>query len=302
MSILKNKIVASAERLFAEKGYESTSIQDIADDCSIAKGSVYKFFASKDDLYLEIIEVHFQRMMEETERIRERMQLPPRELFVEEIRFQLAYFLDHGFFVANSLKEKPAIASDKLGPHLFQKRARLLNLNRGVLLRRYGEAFEPYAWDAVIILQGMLKEYLHLIKTSAKPLSVPALAAYVSDRMDDLVAGLLARKSEPMLPGSMMKEFESEKPETLRESIERCGGLVLEQAASTIRELSVPNARKRELEQTLDLLMEEGRQREPRRFLITALLNELGTEHELAPYAARMRLWADQLQAEREGD
>ncbi|SFA73548.1 transcriptional regulator, TetR family [Cohnella sp. OV330] len=298
MSILKNKIVDSAERLFAEKGYEATSIQDIADDCSIAKGSLYKFFPSKEDLYIEIMEVHFARIMEDSERIRERTELSPRELFVEEISHQLDYFLNHGLFVANSLKEKPAIPGDKLGPLLFRKRARLINFNRGVLQRRYGEALEPHIWDAVMILNAMAKEYLHLMKTSAKPLSVTALAAYFADRMDDLVAGLLARKTEPMLPAGSMTEFESEQPESLRESIERCAGAVLEQAASTIRELSVPNARKRELEQILELLREEGEKEEPRRFLVTALLNELGTEHELAPYAARMRRWCEQLLAE----
>jgi len=295
MSILKNKIVESAERLFAEKGYEATSIQDIADDCSIAKGSLYKFFPSKEDLYIEIMEVHFARIMEESERIRERTELSSRELFVEEIRHQLDYFFSHGLFVNNPLKEKPPIAGDKLGPLLFRKRARLLNFNRGVLRRRYGEALEPHVWDAVIILNSMGKEYLHLMKTSAKPLSITALAAYFADRMDDLVAGLLARNAEPMLPANLMAEFESEKPETLEESIERCGAVVLEQAASTIRELNVPNARKRELEQILELLREEGRIQEPRRFLVTALLNELATEHELAPYAARMRLWSEKL-------
>ncbi|MDI4647729.1 TetR/AcrR family transcriptional regulator [Cohnella hashimotonis] len=295
MSILKNKIVESAERMFAEKGYESTSIQDIADDCSIAKGSLYKFFPSKEDLYIEIMEVHFTRIMEESERIRERTSLSPRELFVEEIRHQLDYFYNHGLFVANSLKEKPPISGDKLGPLLFRKRARLLNFNRGVLQRRYGEKLEPHIWDAVMMLNAMAKEYLHLMKTSAKPLSISALAAYFADRMDDLVAGLLARKAEPMLSADLMKEFESEQPESLREAIERCGAQVIEQATSTIRELSVPNARKRELEQIVGLLREEGEKEEPRRFLVTALLNELATEHELAPYAARMRRWAEQM-------
>lgn len=295
MSILKNKIIESAERMFAEKGYEATSIQDIADDCSIAKGSLYKFFPSKEDLYIEIMEVHFARIMEDAERIRERTELSSRELFVEEIRHQLHYFLNRGLFVANSLKEKPAIPGDKLGPLMFRKRAKLLNYNRDVLQRRYGEALEPHTWDAVMMLNAMAKEYLHLIKMFAKPISESALASYFADRMDDLVAGLLSRKAEPMLSADLMKEFETEKPETLQEAIERCGGLVLEQAASTIRELSVPNVRKRELEQILELLREEGEREAPRRFLVTALLNELATEHELEPYVAKMRRWAMQM-------
>lgn len=295
MSILKNKIIESAERMFAEKGYEATSIQDIADDCSIAKGSLYKFFPSKEDLYIEIMEVHFARIMEDAEQIRERTELSSRELFVEEIRHQLHYFLNRGLFVANSLKEKPAIPGDKLGPLMFRKRAKLLNYYRGVLQRRYGEELEPHTWDAVMILNAMAKEYLHLIKMFAKPISESALASYFADRMDDLVAGLLSRKAEPMLSTDLMKEFETEKPETLQEAIERCGGLVLEEAASTIRELSVPNARKRELEQILELLRDEGEKEKPRRFLVTALLNELATEHELEPYVTKMRRWAMQM-------
>ncbi|TNJ59087.1 TetR/AcrR family transcriptional regulator [Paenibacillus hemerocallicola] len=295
MSIFKKKIMASAERLFTEKGYEATSIQDIADDCSIAKGSMYKFFPSKEDLYIEILEDRHQTMIEETDRIHDNASLSPREQFVEEIAYQLGYFMSHGFFVTNSRRELPPQTNDRISPHIFRMRARLLNYNRLLLIRQYGEALEPYGWDAVIILNAIAKEYLYLITAKSKPLSVRELAVYIAERMDDLVAGMLARGSCPMLTRDQMTEYAVDEPETVRQSMERCKGMVFERVASTIRELSVPNVRKRELEQVLELLKEEAQQEEPRRFLLHALLNDLGAEHELMPYASQMRMWVEKL-------
>jgi TetR/AcrR family transcriptional regulator, cholesterol catabolism regulator len=49
------EILEAAARVFHEKGYESTSIQDIADEVGILKGSLYYYIRSKEDLLYEII-------------------------------------------------------------------------------------------------------------------------------------------------------------------------------------------------------------------------------------------------------
>ena len=50
----KEAIVRTAEKLFFEKGYEETSIQDILDALSISKGGFYHYFESKIALLEEI--------------------------------------------------------------------------------------------------------------------------------------------------------------------------------------------------------------------------------------------------------
>ena len=52
----KSEILEAAARVFHEKGYESTSIQDIADSVGILKGSLYYYITSKEDLLYEIIQ------------------------------------------------------------------------------------------------------------------------------------------------------------------------------------------------------------------------------------------------------
>jgi AcrR family transcriptional regulator len=52
----QSEILEAAARVFHEKGYESTSIQDIADAVGILKGSLYYYITSKEDLLYEILQ------------------------------------------------------------------------------------------------------------------------------------------------------------------------------------------------------------------------------------------------------
>lgn len=52
----KIQILDAAEKLFFEKGYEQTSIQDILDALSLSKGGFYHYFDSKQSMLGEICE------------------------------------------------------------------------------------------------------------------------------------------------------------------------------------------------------------------------------------------------------
>lgn len=49
------EILASAARLFFEKGYHATTIEDVARDVGILKGSLYYYIDSKEDLLYELL-------------------------------------------------------------------------------------------------------------------------------------------------------------------------------------------------------------------------------------------------------
>lgn len=48
------RLIAAATRLFAEHGYESTSVQDVVSAAGVTKGAMYHYFDSKDALLYEI--------------------------------------------------------------------------------------------------------------------------------------------------------------------------------------------------------------------------------------------------------
>ena len=66
----QQEIVEAAARVFHEKGYESTSIQDIADAVGILKGSLYYYITSKEDLLFEIIQSVHEEALKNLERTR----------------------------------------------------------------------------------------------------------------------------------------------------------------------------------------------------------------------------------------
>ena len=52
----RNAIFEAAMRLFSHKGYEQTSIQDIARAAGIGKSTVYTYFEAKEDIFLAFCE------------------------------------------------------------------------------------------------------------------------------------------------------------------------------------------------------------------------------------------------------
>ncbi|ADG89397.1 hypothetical protein TBS_34340 [Thermobispora bispora] len=51
---VRNRLLAEATRLFAERGFEGTSVQEIVAAAGVTKGAMYHYFDSKDDLLAEI--------------------------------------------------------------------------------------------------------------------------------------------------------------------------------------------------------------------------------------------------------
>lgn len=54
----RNEIIETAGKLFEEKGYEQTQVQDIVNEIGVAKGLFYYYFKSKDEV-MEVLAVRY---------------------------------------------------------------------------------------------------------------------------------------------------------------------------------------------------------------------------------------------------
>ena len=52
----KRKIFETSMKLFAEKGYDATSIEEITATVGVAKGTLYYHFSSKEEIFNFLIE------------------------------------------------------------------------------------------------------------------------------------------------------------------------------------------------------------------------------------------------------
>jgi AcrR family transcriptional regulator len=72
------EIVATAARLFQEKGYDSTSLEDIASEVGIWKGSIYHYIDSKEELLFAVVREPADRILGQIREIAG-FDLPPAE-------------------------------------------------------------------------------------------------------------------------------------------------------------------------------------------------------------------------------
>ena len=63
----KERIINAAMIEFATHGYENSSTNRIVKECGISKGSLFKYFKSKEELYFYLIEIIFAEMSKEIE-------------------------------------------------------------------------------------------------------------------------------------------------------------------------------------------------------------------------------------------
>lgn len=61
------ELLAAAVRLFRQKGYHDTSMQDLAEAVGIQRGSLYHYIEAKEDLLWEIMERSIRRLLEAVE-------------------------------------------------------------------------------------------------------------------------------------------------------------------------------------------------------------------------------------------
>ncbi|MDQ1719594.1 MAG: hypothetical protein QOE89_3547, partial [Pseudonocardiales bacterium] len=67
----KQRIIAAAVALFAERGFDATSVNEVVARAAVAKGALYHHFASKDDLLYEVYRELIDRQVQGLERILE---------------------------------------------------------------------------------------------------------------------------------------------------------------------------------------------------------------------------------------
>ena len=51
----RKSIIDAAEKIFFQKGFDNTTMDEIAEEAELSKGTLYLYFKSKEELFLEII-------------------------------------------------------------------------------------------------------------------------------------------------------------------------------------------------------------------------------------------------------
>jgi AcrR family transcriptional regulator len=118
----RQQILDTAAEVFAREGYRNTDLQDVADALGIGKASVYRRFASKQQLFLAAVD-HGMRRAARGGRGRRRAVADPLEQLAVAIRTYLAFFDEHPHFVELLIQER-AEFRDRTEPTYFAHASR----------------------------------------------------------------------------------------------------------------------------------------------------------------------------------
>jgi AcrR family transcriptional regulator len=103
------EIIAAAAKLFKEKGYHATTIQDVADEVGMLKGSLYYHIKSKEELLYLVTKEPIRELIERQKKLME-SDLSPQQKIVEFIRLHLRAFDENYPHMFVFLQEKASLS------------------------------------------------------------------------------------------------------------------------------------------------------------------------------------------------
>ena len=288
MEILKRQqIVNTAMEIFKEKGYVAASMKEIAEACGMAKGSIYKLFPSKEDLFTAVFEACHQIMFAKAKEL-DFGPCPdndPKERLRRKIEFQLRYMLENYYFTSE-FKELPVKDHEHFILAWKKKRMMLLNLHRDFFVEAYGEKIGKHIWDVVTIFRGMLREYLAYAKQKVVRQPLSELARFIQQRMDAIVRDMLEEDAVPVMDehGVYVNELHPADPAALRENVQE----FLDSLKDQLEELPMAEHQRKELQDVIRLLKQEFERPDPNPTLLHVYVSFLENNPAVGAYAKQL--------------
>jgi AcrR family transcriptional regulator len=118
----REEILEAATTLFAERGYAKTVTDDLIEKLGVGKGTLYRYFPSKRELFLAAVDRVMRKQRERVDAAIAGID-DPLERIAEGIRTYLAFFADHPEFVELIIQER-AQFKDRKKPTYFEHRDR----------------------------------------------------------------------------------------------------------------------------------------------------------------------------------
>ncbi|WP_234448033.1 TetR/AcrR family transcriptional regulator [Virgibacillus salexigens] len=203
----RKAILEAAVELIAEYGYTRTSMQQIADNVGVSKGSLYSFFPSKEDLIISIYEHYQQLVFERAFVVGLDNNLPPYKRFAKQFQVQFEGILEYKSYMKMHIRGESAQNSEKLQGLHHRMRGRLFNWLEQNLIDLYGESILPYKWDLMWMTQSIYTSYMGLIISSENVLPPEGLGQHIVRQIDILAKDFLQGNSVPFLDDEMMRPF-----------------------------------------------------------------------------------------------
>ncbi|NDI35840.1 TetR/AcrR family transcriptional regulator [Chengkuizengella sediminis] len=272
MSDKRKNIMESAMKLISQKGYHATSMKEIADDIGMAKGSIYNYFDSKEDLMISLLRYYFDPMYEKVEMVRENEgYLLPKEIFTRQLMVQMEQQSKYKEFIKMIMSEQVSQINEEIKQFMFKIRAKTINWVTRHIIEIYGEEVKKYAYDCATILIGMMREYMFYVIIDKKKIEIERLPNLLIAVLDQVVDNFKQTQNEPFLTEDLLENFINIEEEIRKTTIKKIKKIINE-TENLLTNLNVNKNVKNKISASLVAMDEELEQENPRIIILEGLM------------------------------
>ncbi len=262
------KLIECGMRLFAQKGYYNTSIQEIASESGISKGAFYIHFKSKEDFIATSFEYFHHNLSEKLEEVMEESD-DPRKSLANQITVLFDYLYKHKDSIMMFIRENISIGedTDKLMEHF---KVENFNWLKGNITAIYGKSAQPFLIDLVIQLGGLLDGYFKWIVLDHVSIEKEKAGAFLVRRLDDLMMGMLDQQEMALVTFKQIPEEYTQTEDT--EEGQPSSESLITIMRDKLSDLSAPKEEIQRLREVLEVLESEFQKKERQAVVIQGLL------------------------------
>ncbi|QHT48272.1 helix-turn-helix transcriptional regulator [Bacillus sp. SB49] len=271
-------IIEQSIKLFAKKGFSSTSVQEIATQCGISKGAFYLHFKSKDALLMDIFHYYYDQIQGKIDSINE-LNLDARQTFLKQMQVTYEELAAHRDFIIMQIREQAIPFNDNIEEFINKTRLQSYLFYHYHLRKIYGEDKEDILWEVSLLMQGILKGYMDLIIIEAADVDYEAISRSMLRYADYIVEGFEKHNDQPVINESFIKNI---LPDAFTDNRKK---VFLEELKTRKKEAD------RDTADTLTVLMEEIKREEPRPAILKALAANLEPLEDYKGFLQELRLF-----------
>lgn len=199
MNERKRQVLLIAQRLFAEKGFTATSVQDILDESQISKGTFYNYFTSKNECLLVMLEYAYDEAIIKRRELLIGQDIQDKNILSQQIVVRMQINREHNLLpIYESIFHSGDV---DLRSFIIKQHFLEISWLAGRLVDVYGKEATPYAPDCAVILMGMIQHLMHF--GSASPtgkVDLNRLVHFTTRRIDAIIRDTI--KSNDILIGT----------------------------------------------------------------------------------------------------
>lgn len=290
MNEKKKRIIETSITLIADKGFFSTSIQEIAEKSGLSKGAFYLHFRSKDELLLKIFEYYYNLVSDKMSEVSDE-KLAPKENFINQLEAQFKEILKHKNFILTQIRDQAITINKDLYEFIKYADMETQKWYEANLIKIYGEKVRPHVYDLGLTTEGFKKGFIPVLMNDTIEIDAHRIATFIGNRLDDITAGILSANEEPIITKEIINPvFESltSPEEYLKQEITD----YLLEMQKVMNDLDIDEHQVSESQGVIDYLLSEIKKQEPKKFVIQGMLANLKGVNELDKYR---KLIADRL-------